>query len=128
MKRKLSVFLGILYCLAAVPLAVLADSRTYTPPAEKGKVYVIVSFAGASNVVPKDVRVSVKWGSWQKSGAFNSGGGRTPKEGVIIRLNHTKNDSVPLTVTASSEARIDNIYQGGEPSQKLSGRWHYVEW
>lgn len=128
MKRKILVFFGVVYCLLAVPLAVLADSQTYTPPAEKGKIYVLINFAGASGIVPKDLKVSVKWGGWQKSGAFNSGGGRTPKDGVIIRLNHTKNDSVPLTVSTSAEGSIANIYQGGEPSQRSSGNWHYVEW
>jgi hypothetical protein len=128
MMRKMLVFLGIVFCFVAVPLTVWAGSQTFTPPAEKGKIYVIVRFGGTSGIVPKDVKINIKWGSWQKSGAFNSGGGRTPKEGFVIRLDHKKNDSVPLTVTTSAEGNIDNIYQGGEPSQKSSGNWHYVEW
>jgi len=128
MMRKVLVFLGIIFCFVAVPLTVWADSRTYTPPAEKGKIYVIVRFGGASGIVPKDIKVNIKWGGWQKSGAFNSGGGRTPKKGFVIRLDHKKNDSIPITVTVSGEGRIDNIYQGGEPSQKSDGDWHYTEW
>lgn len=126
--KKMLVFLGIVYCFAAVPFTVRADSRTFTPPAEKGKIYIIVKFAGTSDIVPKNVKINIKWGSWQRSGTFNSGGGRTPKSGFVIRLDHKKNDSVPLTVSTSSEARIVDIYQGGEPSQKGDGDWQYADW
>ncbi len=128
MKRKLIAAIGILFCLLAVPATIRADTETFTPPAEKGKIYIIVRFGQTSGIVPKDVRVSIKWGGWNRSGTFNSGGGRTPKDGFVIRLNHTKNDSIPLTVTTSSDANIERIYQGGEPSQKGNGNWHYAEW
>ncbi len=128
MKRKLIALMGILFCLSAIPTNVLADSRPFTPPAEKGKIYIIVRFGQTSGIVPKDTKISIKWGSWQKSGAFNSGGGRTPKEGYVIRLDHKKNDSVPMTVTTTSDTSIQDIYQGGEPSQKGNSDWHYAEW
>jgi hypothetical protein len=128
MIKKGFVFLGIVFCFVAIPLTAWADSRTYPPPPQKGKIYVIVRFGGASGIVSKDIKVNIRWGSWQRNGAFNSGGGRTPKEGFVIRLNHTKNDSTPLTVTVSGEGRIQDIYQGGEPSQKSNGNWHYAEW
>ena len=128
MMRRILAFWGIIFCFVAVPLTVYADSRNFTPPAEKGKIYIIVKFGGASGIVSKDIKINIKWGGWQKSGAFNSGGGRTPKKGFVIRLDHKKNDSIPLTVTVSGEGRIDDIYQGGEPSQKSSGDWHYAEW
>ncbi len=128
MKRKLIAIFGILFCLLAIPTTVRADTQTWTPPAEKGKIYVIVRFGQTSGIVPKNVKVNIKWGGWQKSGTFHSGGGRTPKKGFVIRLDHKKNDSIPLTVTTTSDARIERIYQGGEPSQKGNGDWHYEEW
>ena len=128
MRRKLIAMVGILFCLLAIPATVWADTQTFTPPSEKGRIYVIVRFTGTSDIVPKNVRINIKWGGWQKSGTFNSGGGRVPKNGFIIRLDHKKNDSIPLTVSTSAESSIEDIYQGGEPSQKGSSDWHYVEW
>lgn len=128
MKRKLIAMFGILFCVLAIPATVWADSQTFTPPAEKGKIYVVVRFGGTTGIVGKDTRITIKWGGWQKSGTFNSGGGRVPKYGYVIRLDHKKNDSVPLTVTTSAETYIEDIYQGGEPSQKGNSNWHYVEW
>lgn len=129
MKRKLLALVAVFWCVAAIPMTVWADDReTYTPPPEKGKIYVMVKFAGMSGIVPKNVKITIKWGSWEKSGTFNSGGGRVPKTGFIIRLDHKKNDSVQVTANTSGEADILRIYQGAEPNERKSGNWHYQEW
>jgi hypothetical protein len=44
MKRKLLAVAFISFCLAALPATVLADSRTFSPPAEKGTIYIVIKF------------------------------------------------------------------------------------
>lgn len=128
MMGRMATFLVVVFCFVALPLTVWADSKSFTPPPEKGKVYVIVRFGGTSGIVPKDIRITIKWGGWQRSGTFNSGGGRVPKEGFVIRVDHKNNDSAQLTVNTSADGSIESIYQGGEPSQKTNRNWHYQEW
>lgn len=126
MKTRILVVVVIAFCVAALPLTTLAESRTWTPPAEKGNVYVIVRFTKGGGVLPQDTNVSVRWGSWSKSGRFNPGGDTLPKYGFVIKLRHTKNDSVPLTV--STDGRIENIYQGDPPAEWSSGTYHIKNW
>jgi hypothetical protein len=124
MKRRISALVGILFCAVAFPLTVWADSKTYTPPAEKGEIWIVVRHK--KSFPPGKTNVSVRWGSWSKSGRFDASAGRYSYEGIVIRLNHKKNDSVPLTV--STDGSIVNVYQGGEPSQKGNSVWQYQEW
>lgn len=126
MKRKLLAVALISFCLAALPATVLADSRTFSPPSEKGTIYVVVRFTKGLGVLPQDTNVSIRWGNWSKSGRFNPGGGRTGKYGFVISLRHTKNDSIPLTV--STDGTITSIYQGSAPSEWSSGNYHTANW
>src|SRR4051794_26791081 len=129
MFKKMFVWLTVVISLAAVPTNLLAgDRRDFTPPAQRGKVYIVVRFTGAASIVPKNVQAKVVWGSWNQTGSFNSGGGRVPKEGFVIRLNHAKNDSVQLTVTTSGETSIERISQGEPPSEWSNGNYNTASW
>lgn len=125
MKIKLIAFSLIVISLAAVPTTVWAETQSWTPPPEKGTVWVIVRFTKGYGIVPTNHNVSIQWGNWQKSGVFRTGG-RTPKEGFVIRLRHTKNDSVPITV--STDGRIVRIYQGDAPREWSDGLWLTANW
>lgn len=126
MNQKTIAFTVVMFCVLALPLTVWADSQTYTPPAQKGTIYVIVRFTKGLGVLPQDTNVSVRWGNWSKSGRLNPGGGRTGKYGFVISLRHSKNDSVPITV--NTDGRIVNIYQGNPPSEWSDGNWHKASW
>jgi len=126
MKRQTLATAVMMFCFLALPLTVWADSRTWPPPPQKGTIYVIVQFTKGLGVLPQDTNVSIRWGNWNRSGRFNPGGGRTGKYGFVIRLKHTKNDSVPLTV--NTDGSIQSIYQGDEPGEWSSGNYHTASW
>ncbi len=122
-KKILSVFM-IMLSIAVVPVAMFADSQSYTPPPEKGTIYVIVRHK--KSFPPMKTNVSIRWGSWSRSGKFDAAGWRYSREGFVIKLDHRKNDSVPLSV--NTDGSIVRIYQGGPPSQKGDSLWEYAEW
>ena len=94
-----------------------ADTKSYTPPAKTGYVYII----GTHNVNPfghaKTADVNINWGSWSRSGSIKSvvksGCSLDGGSGFVIRLYHSKADSYPIT--ASSNGNIKRIYQGSQP-------------
>lgn len=126
MKRNSIAFAIVLLCVFALPQTAWANSQTFSPPPQKGTIYVVVRFTKGLGVLPQDSNISIRWGSWSKSGRFNPGGGRTGKYGFVISLRHTKNDSIPLTV--NTDGQIVNIYQGDPPSEWSDGNWHKAGW
>lgn len=124
MNKKLIATLGILVCLLAIPTVVWADTQTFHPPAEKGYIWVIIQHK--KSFPPMDTKVSIKWGKWSKEASFSAARFRYSYEGVVIRLTHSKDDSVPLTV--STDGTIVNIYQGDKPSQSGSKTWDSKNW
>ena len=62
MMKKALVFIGILFCLTAVPSTVWADGKTYNPPSKRGTIYVVVRFKAynSRDLYPK-TKVTVKW-------------------------------------------------------------------
>jgi hypothetical protein len=116
--------LFVFVLLAAMPIATFADSQTFTPPARKGSIYIIVRHK--KSFPPMKTGISIRWGSWSKSGKFDAAGWRYSREGFVIKLNHAKADSVQLSV--NTDGYIVNIYQGDPPSQKSDKLWEYVEW
>ncbi len=112
-----------------LPLTALADKRNYKPPAEKGEVYIVVRYKQGFG--PQPTQVSVSWGNWQKSQTFSPPkklllpGSGVP-EGIVIKLRHTKNDSVEMTV--ESNGSIEYISQGGPPSAWNQKEYERVSW
>lgn len=100
MRRKTFALSTILFCVLALTLAVWADTRTYTPPAKQGVIFIVITAKGySSRNVSHSTRVSVKWGGYSRSKSFPSMTRMTPMRGIVIRLRHDNKDSVPLTVT-----------------------------
>ena len=125
--KKALAFAGILFCLMAVPLTVLANSKTYKPPPKKGIIYAVVRFKpyNSRDLYPK-TKVTVKWGSYTNSKSY--GTAFTLKTvGVVIALSHTKEDSVPLTV--ESDGTVVSIAQlNSPPSESNSGNYQKDSW
>lgn len=123
MKHKFLSVVGLMIILGTVSTA-LADRQTYTPPAEKGSVYIVVRYRQGFG--PQSTQISVAWGSYRRSEAF-----RPPRklllpnsgipEGFVLRLKHSKNDSVALTV--ETDGRLQQVYQGDPP-----GEWNQREY
>lgn len=132
MKRILIVALTFFTLPASVIVAV-GDSQTYTPPPERGEIYVVVRYrlGGMGGMYAQPTSLSVSWGAFRKSGTIRPpqvGPGRAMgAKGFVLKLRHTKNDSVALTV--STDGRIvQGPYQGGPPSEWNDGDYKRVEW
>ncbi|MGI8883903.1 MAG: hypothetical protein ACR2IA_06635 [Pyrinomonadaceae bacterium] len=128
MKNKILATIMIFVTLT-FPLTVFADRKSYKPPAEKGTVYVIVKFRQGFG--PQPTNISINWGNYNRSetikpplkGLFPGSG---IPEGFVIKLRHTKNDSIELG--AESDGSIQNIYQGSEPGECSKGEWKCISW
>lgn len=121
-----NLFRGLLTAVLVTSLVTitLADSRSYTPPAETGTVYIIVRYRQGFG--PQPTKISVRWGGYSLDETFSPPkklllpGSGIP-EGFVIRLKHTKKDS--LRIDVQTDGSIVNIYQGGEPSECRRGEY-----
>lgn len=128
---KLNKFTAIISAVLVflLPLSALADRRNYRPPAEKGYVYIVVRYRQTFG--PQPTQVSVSWGNWQKSGNFSPPkklllpGSGVP-EGIVIKLRHSKNDSIEMTV--ESNGSINYVSQGDPPSAWNQKEYEKVNW
>lgn len=132
MKRILMVALTVFTLLASVIIAT-GDSQTYNPPAERGEIYVVVRYrqGGMGGMYAQPTSLSVAWGAFRKSGSIRPPqvlpGRAIGAKGFVLKLRHTKNDSVGLTV--STDGRISQgPYQGRPPSEWNDGDYAHVEW
>lgn len=123
-KTKYTFIVVVLLTMAASPAAAFPDSQTYTPPARPGSIYIVVRHK--KSFPPMKTRISIRWGTWSRSGNFDAAGFRYSREGFVIRLDHKKADSVPVTV--NTDGHIVNIHQGPPPPQKGDKLWEYAEW
>ncbi len=127
MIKKSIALVCILFSMIAVPITVMADGKTYTPPAKKGIVYIVVRFKpyNSRDLFPR-TKVTVKWGSYTNSKSYGAAF-TTKTVGVVIALSHTKDDSVPMSV--ESEGTIASIAQlNSPPSESKSGNYQSDNW
>jgi hypothetical protein len=115
--------------MLAVSLLAIAATRTYTPPAETGQVYTIIKYKVGGIGTASPTALSVKWGSWNKGGIITppSLGSGAYTLGFVLKLNHVKKDSVPLTV-ATDGTIIGGPVQGGPPPEWNTKGWQQVSW
>lgn len=132
LKRIPIVALTFFTLLASVIVAT-GDSQTYNPPAERGEIYVVVRYrqGGMGGIVAQPTSLSVAWGAFRKSGSIRPPqvlpGRAIGAKGFVLKLRHTKNDSVGLTV--STDGRISQgPYQGRPPGEWNDGDYAHVEW
>lgn len=120
MKKAYLRMLPVLMTCIIVTLPGLADSKTYTPPPQKGDIYVVINYKRGALNAAATTNVSVKWGSFNKSDSITP-----PKilpdkalsaKGFVLRLSHKKNDSLPLTVETDGRI-VSGPYQGNPPAE-----------
>ena len=126
MKRKLLAAFFCLYSLIILPVSALADSRSYTPPARKGYVYIVIRY---KSLTGQDTNVSVRWGGYSRSGRFTPARALLPGRGIpsgfVLRLEHKKNDSIPIDV--ETDGRILSIAQSDQPPSEWSNKADYKQ-
>jgi hypothetical protein len=110
-----------------------ADSQSYTPPPQRGDIYVVVRYrlGGMGGMYAQPTSLSISWGAFKKSDKIRPpqvGPGKAMgAKGFVLKLRHTKNDSVELSV--GTDGRItQGPYQGSPPSEWSDGDYSHVEW
>jgi len=126
--NKLIAFASIIIVFL-LPLTTLADKRNYTPPAQTGDIYIVVRYKQTFG--PQPTQVSIFWGNWKKSGTFKPPAkllfpGSGVPEGIVIKLRHSKKDSVQLTV--ESDGSVEYVSQGDPPSAWNQKEYVKVNW
>lgn len=132
MKRILMLVITLFTLLASVIVAT-GDSKSYNPPAERGEIYVVVRYrlGGMGGMYAQPTSLSVSWGAFRKNDTVKPPqvlpGRAIGAKGFILKLRHTKNDSIGLTV--GTDGRIaQGPYQGNPPSEWNDGDYKRVEW
>ena len=120
---------GSLILLFIISLVVFADTRNYSPPPEKGFIYIVVRYR--QGIVPQPTRITVKWGRYNREDEIRPPAkllfpGSGIPEGFVIRLRHTNNDSISLTVETNGS--IQQLYQGNEPREWKRGEYKQLTW
>lgn len=131
--RKYTV-IAVLSLVLLTPFVVaFADSQSYTPPPQRGEIYVVVRYrlGGMGGMYAQPTSLSVSWGAFRKSGTIRPpqvGPGRAMgARGFVLKLRHTKNDSVELSV--GTDGRVtQGPYQGSPPGEWSDGDYIHVEW
>lgn len=129
-KTYLHIALFLVICLF-VTLSGLADSKRYTPPPQKGEIYVVINYKRGALNAAATTKVTVKWGDFNKSGSVTPPkvlpGRALSAKGFVLRLSHKKDDSVPLTVETDGRI-INGPYQGTPPAEWKSSDYKQVSW
>lgn len=134
MKRHWWLLTLLVTSVLSLSILALAESSTYTPPAERGDIYVVVRYRTAGSMggmYAQRTSLSVSWGRYNRSDSVNPPqvlpGRAIAAKGFVLKLRHTKNDSVPLTI--NTDGRItQGPYQGEPPSEWGDGDYKHVEW
>jgi hypothetical protein len=126
MKRSLSTVLAGWF-LVMIPFAVYADSRTYIPPKATGYIYIVIDYKLSSLGLPQRTQASVAWGAYNRSSSISPPiGSFSIPQGFVIRLWHSKADSIPLNV--STDGRIRSCAQGSPPPQWGANGYRTYSW
>jgi hypothetical protein len=130
MNRKI-IWLGAMLMLCYVEIfPAWADSASYTPPAQKGDIYVVLQYKpGAINdlAIKAPTKVSVTWGSFKKSETVKPHIMAGVPMGFVLKLKHTKADSIPLTVETDGKIEKKPL-QGAPPPQWNNKAYRQVSW
>lgn len=126
MKRFLSSLL-IIGCIYMLPVSTFADSKTYPPPAKRGVIFAVVRFKQySSRNTNHSTRVSVQWGGYSKSKSYPRPTSMTPSIGVVIRLSHNSEDTVPITV--DSDGKVERLVQAADVPEWNNSFWAHETW
>jgi hypothetical protein len=126
--RAKTACLGVLLATLTAA-AVWGVSATYTPPAQTGTIYTVINYKRSLGTAV-NTSLSVVWGTFQRSGPISApldSCSQSIPAGFVLKLQHTKADSVPLTVsTDGTFARTP--YQGAAPPEISHPCYKTVSW
>ena len=116
-KLMLSIALATIVC--AAPKAFADDTRTETPPAEPGDIYIIFHYAKNVFGSIADTWVTVDWGGYSHTDSYQPSWWSTacgiPENcEFVIKLRHRSSDQIPLTVRTNGQI-LEGPYQGSAP-------------
>lgn len=125
-----AVCAALLPLLAANSWVAFADTQTYTPPTQPGYIYTVILYKRTA-LKTLTTRVSVRWGGYNKTDSVSPPqvlpGRAVAAKGFVVRLKHSKNDSVPLTI--DTDGRItQGPFQGNPPGEWNNGDYRHIEW
>jgi len=129
MKQRIQTICFAAFLLMAIPMSLLAETRSYTPPPKQGVIFVVVRLKGYSSrdIIRHSTNVNIKWGNYQRSKRYPTMTTTRPIVGVVIRLRHDNNDSVPLTVETNGQ--IEYIEQTSRsPRQWTDSAYEQTDW
>lgn len=127
MRGRTASLWALLTLLAAT--AVWAATVTYTPPAQTGTIYTVINYKRVFGTAV-NTSLSVAWGTFRRSGTISAPVGscsQSTPAGFVLRLQHTKADSVPLTVTTDGTF-VRTPYQGTAPAEINHNCYQLVSW
>jgi len=110
-------------------MAAWAATVTYKPPAQTGVIYTVINYKRVFGTT-QNTSVSVAWGTFRKSATVPSPLGscsQSSPSGFVLRLNHLKADSVPLTLTTDGTI-VRGPYQGAAPAETQHPCYKTVSW
>ena len=98
------------------------DKQIYRPPFKPGYIYVVIK-----PKLKNKITVRVEWGTYQEEQTIDLAG----YDGVVVRLDHLKSDSVPLTVTVKCGDIIGLVKQyeeGNTPKEWTDPKYEQRPW
>lgn len=130
MRKNNKLWLLAAVALLSISFVALGDSRTYRPPAQSGYIYTVISYKRTA-LRTETTNVSVRWGGYNRSGSVSPPqvlpGRALSAKGFVLRLRHSKNDSVTLAVETDGRI-VQGPFQGNPPSQWNDGDYKQVSW
>jgi hypothetical protein len=129
MRKCIASFWLLLSVLTVLTSTAWAATITYTPPPQTGTVYTVINYKRVFGTAV-DTSLSVVWGTFQRSGTISSPLGSCSQSipaGFVLTLQHTKADSVPLTVSTDGTF-VSGPYQGVAPPEINHPCYKVVNW
>jgi hypothetical protein len=121
--------LTVVVCLTGARVAA-ADTKKYKPPAAKGDIYVVFEYLQNVAGTAAPTEVTVQWGSrkYNKKVAPPLKGCVTDfGQGFVLKMAHTKADSVEMVVTSTGKIRHE-IKQDVVPREWNARCWTPLTW
>ncbi|HET9212804.1 MAG TPA: hypothetical protein VFR03_20525 [Thermoanaerobaculia bacterium] len=123
--RRLPALALLLILVATTAFAArrsIATSASFTPPPERGVIYTVIDFPRASGRA-QAAMVKVDWGLASRrlvvAAPYRGVCSETTPSGFVLKLRHTRPDSVPLTITTTGTI-VRGPYQGDVPLELVS--------
>lgn len=126
--RHRAAYLWVLVVMLTAT-AVWGASMIYTPPARTGTIYTVINYKRVFGTTV-NTSLSVAWGAYRRNGSISAPTGSCSQStlaGFVLKLQHTKADSIPLTVSTDGTF-VRGPYQGTAPAEANHACYKVVSW